>query len=102
MPKNRNFFIVIKEAAKEDNAESNDDKETVGGFFKVKSKHQKTDDVMHQRDCSLEVSVSGMDWNLEEVRESIKDCFVTGKWNDKEGAEQLLNQDDECKPFFLT
>ena len=35
------------------------------------------------------------DWDSEEVRESIKDCFVTGKWKESEDAEALLRLDDE-------
>ena len=35
------------------------------------------------------------DWDSEEVRLSIRDCFVTGKWRGDEDAETLLRMDDE-------
>ncbi len=57
---------------------------------------------MNQPDCSLFWSSgsggSGRmlhDWSLEEVKDSIRDCFVTGKWGDSEDAEALLKMDQE-------
>lgn len=34
------------------------------------------------------------DWKLEEIRELIRDCFVTGKWKEEEDAADLLEMDD--------
>nr|XP_032814905.1 ribosome biogenesis protein BMS1 homolog isoform X2 [Petromyzon marinus] len=34
------------------------------------------------------------DWDLDEMVESIKDCFVTGKWEAHKDAKTLLEQDD--------
>lgn len=34
------------------------------------------------------------DWKLEEIREMIRDCFVTGKWKEGEDAADLLEMDD--------
>ena len=55
---------------------------------------------MHERDCSLEmISVPLRDWSQAEVLESIRDCFVTGKWKDSEDAEILLQNDDQSMNF---
>lgn len=34
-------------------------------------------------------------WDDDNVRALIRDCFVTGNWSDKEDAEKLLALDDE-------
>lgn len=34
------------------------------------------------------------DWNQQSVLDSIRDCFVTGKWKEDEDAEELLALDD--------
>ena len=39
------------------------------------------------------------DWSQAEVLESIRDCFVTGKWKDSEDAEILLQNDDQSMNF---
>ena len=55
---------------------------------------------MHERDCSLEmISMPLRDWSQAEVLESIRDCFVTGKWKDSEDAEILLQNDDQSMNF---
>jgi ribosome biogenesis protein BMS1 len=37
--------------------------------------------------------------NNEEDFESIRDCFVTGKWDENEDAENLLGDEDDDDPF---
>lgn len=55
---------------------------------------------MHERDCSLEmISMPLRDWSQAEVLESVRDCFVTGKWKDSEDAEILLQNDDQSMNF---
>jgi len=34
------------------------------------------------------------DWKVEEIRELIRDCFVTGKWKEEDDAADLLEMDD--------
>ena len=48
-----------------------------------------------QPDCSLSLWSNLHDWDDEEVRNLIRDCFVTGNWSEKEDAEKLLALDDE-------
>ncbi|KAJ8021440.1 Ribosome biogenesis protein BMS1-like [Holothuria leucospilota] len=40
------------------------------------------------------------DWDLEEVRELIADCFVTGNWEADEDAQARLEKDDELYGDF--
>ena len=77
---------------------SDSDDEAVGGIFRLKTKKvPQTLGTVHERDCSQEVSnTSVRDWSQPEVLESIRDCFVTGKWKDSEDAEALLQDDDQC------
>ena len=52
---------------------------------------------MHERDCSLVITdISVRDWSQPKVLESIRDCFVTGKWKASEDAQTLLREDDQC------
>lgn len=52
---------------------------------------------MHERDCSLAITdISVRDWSQPKVLESIRDCFVTGKWKASEDAQTLLREDDQC------
>ena len=76
--------------------DSDDDR--IGGIFKLKPKKSSLSlGTMHERDCSLAVtSVSMRDWSKPEVLESIRCCFVTGKWKNSEDAETLLQQVNQC------
>ena len=40
------------------------------------------------------------DWEIEEVQDLIKDCFVTGEWEKTEDATKRLQQDDELYGDF--
>ena len=45
-------------------------------------------------DSSLFRAASLQDWRAQSVLDSIRDCFVTGKWKEDEDAEELLALDD--------
>ena len=89
---------VVLQKTKEEGAEGDSDDDAAGGIFRLKKKKDSRSlGTMHERDCSLEVSsISVRDWSQPEVLESIRDCFVTGKWRDSEDAETRLRDDDEC------
>lgn len=91
------FYAVLYKNKKEQNVNDDSDDDTVGGIFRLKSKKDsQSTGTMHERDCSLEViSTLLRDWSQAEVLESIRDCFVTGKWKDSEDAEILLQDDDQ-------
>lgn len=92
------YPCTVLQKTKEKGAEGHSDDDAVGGIFRLKKKKDSQSlGTMHERDCSLEVSsMSVRDWSQPEVLESIRDCFVTGKWRNSEDAETLLRDDDEC------
>lgn len=92
-----NIFSVLHKT-KEQDADSDSDNDTVGGIFRLKTKNDSRRlGTMYERDCTLEqASTSVKDWSQPEVLQSIRDCFVTGKWKDSEDAEALLQHDDQC------
>ena len=91
------MFSVLRKT-KEQDADSDSDNDTVGGIFRLKTKKDSRRlGTMHERDCTLEpASTSVRDWSQPDVLQSIRDCFVTGKWKDSEDAEALLQHDDQC------
>lgn len=91
------LLAVLHKNKNEPVVNDDSDNDTVGGIFRLKSKKDsQSTGTMHERDCSLEViSMPLRDWSQTEVLESIRDCFVTGKWKDSEDAEILLQNDDQ-------
>uniref|UniRef100_A0A672S036 Bms1-type G domain-containing protein n=1 Tax=Sinocyclocheilus grahami TaxID=75366 RepID=A0A672S036_SINGR len=83
-----------------DEEEDSNDEEELGGLFKVsrpeKSKKVRADAM----DCSRFQPDNSHDWDQEEVRSSIRDCFVTGKWEEDKDAATLLKEDDELYGDF--
>uniref|UniRef100_A0A4W6FIE0 BMS1 ribosome biogenesis factor n=1 Tax=Lates calcarifer TaxID=8187 RepID=A0A4W6FIE0_LATCA len=81
--------------------DSEEDKEELGGLFRVsrpqKSKKFKANAV----DCSRFIPDTSHNWDLEEVMlNSIRDCFVTGKWEESQDAATLLKEDEELYGDF--
>ncbi|XP_063445799.1 ribosome biogenesis protein BMS1 homolog [Mytilus trossulus] len=91
-------LIYGKDADKEED-ESDDE---LGGLFKVlKQKSEQSDRVaINSTDCSKFSVQKGKEWDIEEVRELIKDCFVTGEWEKSEDAAKRLQQDDDLYGDF--
>ncbi|KAK2565041.1 Ribosome biogenesis protein BMS1-like protein [Acropora cervicornis] len=87
----------IQGTTKSDFVDNSDD-DTVGGIFKVKQKKNQSLGTVHERDCSLVITnISVRDWSQTKVLESIRDCFVTGKWKASEDAQTLLREDDQLE-----
>lgn len=84
----------------EEEEEGGEAEEEVGGLFKVsrpnKGKRLRAD----ATDCSRFEPDEGHDWDQEEMLASIKDCFVTGKWEGDKDAETLLREDDKLYGDF--
>ncbi|XP_011616339.2 ribosome biogenesis protein BMS1 homolog isoform X1 [Takifugu rubripes] len=77
-----------------------DENEELGGIFRVSypqniKKHQ-----ANTVDCSRFYANNSHDWNSEEMFNSIRDCFITGKWDATQDAATLLKQDDELYGDF--
>ncbi|KAK5968639.1 Ribosome biogenesis protein BMS1, partial [Trichostrongylus colubriformis] len=66
------------------------------GLFKVRRRNTKP---LHQQEDGLlwnqcaSGSSATLNWNEEEVRSSIADCFVTGTWTEDDEIEKKLNDD---------
>ncbi|KFM76305.1 Ribosome biogenesis protein BMS1-like protein, partial [Stegodyphus mimosarum] len=82
--------------------EDSDSDDEIGGLFRL-AKHEKEKKHFQSDDgidcCKFTTSVS-RDWTDEKEMESIKDCFVTGKWDESEDAKHLLEEDDELYGDF--
>nr|XP_055032289.1 ribosome biogenesis protein BMS1 homolog [Misgurnus anguillicaudatus]XP_055032290.1 ribosome biogenesis protein BMS1 homolog [Misgurnus anguillicaudatus] len=80
--------------------EEESEEEELGGLFKVsrpeKNKRVRADAM----DCSRFQPDSSHDWDQKEMLASIKDCFVTGKWEEDKDAATLLKEDDELYGDF--
>ena len=82
----------------EDNAfnENNSDDDEIGGLFTVqKVKNNSTKKELDTVDSSLWSVEHIQDWEREDIRLRIKDCFVTGQWAKGKDAEELLKLDAE-------
>uniref|UniRef100_A0A8C8C6H1 Bms1-type G domain-containing protein n=1 Tax=Oncorhynchus tshawytscha TaxID=74940 RepID=A0A8C8C6H1_ONCTS len=51
-------------------------------------------------DCSRFDPDAARNWDLEEMLDSIRDCFVTGKWEDDQDAATLQKEDEELYGDF--
>ncbi|XP_015790654.1 ribosome biogenesis protein bms1 [Tetranychus urticae] len=80
--------------------------ELAGGLLKaVRRRHEDSTNMeytLNSIECTKFPSTMLQDWSLEETLESIKDCFVTGKWESSEDANTLLkeNEDDDVYGDF--
>ena len=93
-------LVYDPDITEEKSDESDDDGEDnrLGGLFKLASdrrtQKQNTLSTKDHVDSSLFPVDKMQDWSKSDVLDSIRDCFVTGKWKDDEDAEELLAMDD--------
>ncbi|XP_051524048.1 ribosome biogenesis protein BMS1 homolog [Myxocyprinus asiaticus] len=84
----------------EEEEDSKNEEEELGGLFRVsrpeKSKKVRADAM----DCSRFQPDSSHDWDQDEMLASIRDCFVTGKWEEDKDAATLLKEDGELYGDF--
>ncbi|CAF0719294.1 unnamed protein product [Adineta ricciae] len=81
------------EDASVEDMNSNDNNGEVGGLFRVS--RRKKINVNDQEDYTLNNQSEKRNWDLDDVCELIRDCFVTGKWEKDKDAAKLLAEDDE-------
>ncbi|XP_055517930.1 ribosome biogenesis protein BMS1 homolog [Leucoraja erinacea] len=93
-----NLRKLVYGTVSEDKEDEEDD--VFGGIFHV----SKLNKVSRSKDNSLDSTIfpvkNLLDWDLEEVRTSVQDCFVTGKWDLDEDAAALLEEDDSVYGAF--
>ncbi|KAI6066549.1 Ribosome biogenesis protein BMS1-like protein [Aix galericulata] len=96
-----NLRKLVYGTVTEDNEhESEDAGDELGGLFQVRRPDKESKEKANALDCSKFLIEKPQDWDLEEVMSSIKDCFVTGKWEDDKDAAKLLEEDEELYGDF--
>ena len=94
----RKLVYGMEDQNEEESDEDGDDNE-IGGLFKVVSnqqnKKQSRTSGLDDIDTTRFTMNNLQNWNFDEIRQSIEDCFVTGKWKGDEDAEELLKLDDD-------
>uniref|UniRef100_A0A672M718 Ribosome biogenesis protein BMS1 homolog n=1 Tax=Sinocyclocheilus grahami TaxID=75366 RepID=A0A672M718_SINGR len=94
-----NLLYVCLSVAEEEEEDSNDEEE-LGGLFKVSRPERSKKVRADAMDCSRFQPDSSHDWDQEEMLASIRDCFVTGKWEEDKDAATLLKENDELYGDF--
>ncbi|GFR33485.1 ribosome biogenesis protein BMS1 homolog [Trichonephila clavata] len=87
----------LKDRKVKGESDDSDSEGEIGGLFRL-AKHEKEKKNMlsdNGMDCSIfKISVQ-RDWMNDDELQMIRDCFVTGKWDETEDAEHLLKEDEE-------
>lgn len=95
-----NLRKLIYGAVTEDAEDDGDDGEELGGLFRVSQPARECRHKADALDCSRFAVEAPHDWDLEEVMNSIRDCFVTGKWEEDKDAAKILAEDEELYGDF--
>ncbi|XP_061562454.1 ribosome biogenesis protein BMS1 homolog isoform X1 [Phycodurus eques] len=98
LPNLRKLVYGSVAEAKEESDE--DDEEELGGLFRVNRPQKSRRFQANALDCSHFKPDSSHNWDLEEMLNSIRDCFVTGKWEEDQDAATLLKEHDEVYGDF--
>jgi len=78
-----------------ENGDGSDNDEIGGLFTMTKSKTSLMKKELDALDSSLWTVEHIQEWDREEIRDRIKDCFMTGQWAKGKDAEELLKLDNE-------
>ncbi|KAM9232823.1 ribosome biogenesis protein BMS1 homolog isoform 1-T1 [Leptosomus discolor] len=92
--------LIYGTAVEDEDHESKDAGDELGGLFHVSRPDKASKQKANALDCSKFLIEKPQDWDLEEVMSSIRDCFVTGKWEDDKDAAELLEEDEELYGDF--
>ncbi|KAH0506828.1 Ribosome biogenesis protein BMS1-like protein [Microtus ochrogaster] len=96
-----NLRKLVYGTVTEDNEDDDGDTvEELGGLFRVSQPDHGCKHKADSLDCSRFLVEAPHDWDLEEVMNSIRDCFVTGKWEDEKDAAKILAADEELYGDF--
>ncbi|XP_062831924.1 ribosome biogenesis protein BMS1 homolog [Anolis carolinensis] len=77
-----------------------EENEELGGLFHVSRPNTESKRKADALDCSKFHVEAPQDWDLDEVMNSIRDCFVTGNWEADKDAAKLLKEDEELYGDF--
>ncbi|XP_006018539.1 ribosome biogenesis protein BMS1 homolog isoform X2 [Alligator sinensis] len=92
--------LVYGTVAEKEEDDKDDGEEELGGLFHVSRPDKESKLKANGLDCSKFAVEVPQDWDLEEVMSSIRDCFVTGKWEADKDAAKLLEEDEELYGDF--
>ncbi|KAH1167908.1 hypothetical protein KIL84_003391 [Mauremys mutica] len=95
-----NLRKLVYGTVAEDADEDDDADEELGGLFHVSRPDKESKQKANALDCSKFPVETPQDWDLDEVMNSIRDCFVTGKWEADKDAAKLLKEDEELYGDF--
>ncbi|KAM6163755.1 ribosome biogenesis protein BMS1 homolog [Rhynchocyon petersi] len=82
------------------NEDDGNPREELGGLFIVSQPERECKQKADSLDCSKFLVEAPHNWDLEEVMNSIRDCFVTGKWEEDKDAAKILAEDEELYGDF--
>ncbi|XP_028991031.1 LOW QUALITY PROTEIN: ribosome biogenesis protein BMS1 homolog [Betta splendens] len=94
-----NLRKLVYGSVVEDKSEDEDNEE-LGGLFRVSRPQNSKKFQANALDCSRFNTNTAHNWDLEEVLDSIRDCFVTGKWEEDQDAATLLREDENLYGDF--
>uniref|UniRef100_A0A4W3HUP1 BMS1 ribosome biogenesis factor n=1 Tax=Callorhinchus milii TaxID=7868 RepID=A0A4W3HUP1_CALMI len=94
-----NLRKLVYGAVAEENEDS-DEEDILGGLFRVTRSDRDSRQRANGLDSSKFLVEKPQDWDLEEVMNCIRDCFVTGKWEADKDATALLEEDDSLYGTF--
>ncbi|XP_054432829.1 ribosome biogenesis protein BMS1 homolog [Pteronotus mesoamericanus] len=92
--------LIYGTVTQDDEAEDGGSREELGGLFRVTQPTRECKHKAESFDCSRFHVEIPQDWDLEEVMNSIRDCFVTGKWEEDKDAAKILAEDEELYGDF--
>ncbi|XP_042638855.1 ribosome biogenesis protein BMS1 homolog [Orycteropus afer afer] len=96
-----NLQNLIYGTVTEDNEEDDGDpKQELGGLFRVSKPDRESKHKANSLDCSKFLVEELHHWDLEEVMNTIRDCFVTGKWEEDKDAAKVLAEFEELYGDF--
>ncbi|XP_029465344.1 ribosome biogenesis protein BMS1 homolog isoform X2 [Rhinatrema bivittatum] len=95
-----NLRKLVYGTVTEKEEEKDDSDNELGGLFHVSRPDAESKRSLNALDCSKFPVQNPQDWDLEEVMNSIQDCFVTGKWESDKDASKLLEEDEDVYGDF--
>ncbi|CAI5774361.1 ribosome biogenesis protein BMS1 homolog isoform X1 [Podarcis lilfordi] len=95
-----NLRKLIYGTVAEDEGEEDEENNELGGLFRISRPNEESKRKADALDCSKFPVETPQDWDLDEVMDSIRDCFVTGNWEADKDAAKLLKEDEELYGDF--
>ncbi|XP_053721325.1 ribosome biogenesis protein BMS1 homolog isoform X2 [Synchiropus splendidus] len=95
-----NLRKLVYGSVVEEKDEEEEEDEELGGLFRVSRPQKSKANQSNALDCSRFHLNTSHNWDDEEMLNSIRNCFVTGKWDESQDAATLLKEDEEMYGDF--